>query len=104
MKYLGTFLVGLVLGGGLAWYMTAKSTTIANQLHYMAEMDSTIKYIEALDDGQSETVRKALRTKLACGAQAFEELLQAPFWEENGMSDALLVKSKDLTRGVRCSG
>ena len=102
MKSIGFLILGLVVGGGTAWFVVTKSHSTANQFHFESHISNQIKYIEIIDQKSSEALKNSLLARLACEASALENLVQQPFWEKSNRSIRLISKAKELTNGVQC--
>jgi len=102
MKFIVSLLAGIVLGSAATWFYLVAGFSMVNQMQNEASIQSSLKYIEILEQQNADTLKTVLVAGLPCQVKVYEEFLEGYFWEKTDFSQKLIADAKKVTAGKTC--
>lgn len=103
MKFLISIIISFALGGAAMYMVLGKSFSTVNQMTYETNLETTIKYLELVEQDKIETLKKILKSGIDCGANLYSHFLEED-WERTAYSNKILEKAKPYIGTVKgCS-
>jgi hypothetical protein len=103
MKYILVSLVSGLLGAGGMYLYMASSVGSALQMSYEINLSNNLRYIEILDNNNSEKLKQTLELGVSCARTQYEEGLDSFFWERSEYSEELIKKLKKYNNETSCN-
>ena len=76
MKILISLVISFFLGGAKAYYFLGKAFSTTNQMSYETNLDTTIRYLELVEQGKVESLKQLLKSGVDCGANVYKHFLK----------------------------
>jgi len=93
MKLLISIIISFALGGATVYVLLEKTFSTVNQMSYEMKLDTTIKYLELVEQGKIEPLKQLLKSAIDCGANVYKHFLEED-WENTAYSEKILEKAK----------
>ena len=86
------------------YILQGKIFKTVNQISFEGNLDTTIRYLELLEQNEVEPLKKLLKSGVDCGANIYKLFLDEKGWEKSAYSKKILEKAKPYIGTVKgCS-
>lgn len=93
MKLLISIVISFALGGVTVYFFLGKAFSTFNQMSYETNLETTIKYLELVEEGKIEPLKQLLKSGVDCGSNVYKHFLKDD-WENTAYSKKILEKAK----------
>lgn len=93
MKLFISVVISFILGGATVYFFLGKAFSTVSQMSYETNLDTTIKYLELVEEGKIEPLKQLRQLGVDCGANVYKQYLKDD-WEINANSKKILEKAK----------
>ncbi len=104
MKLVVLIIISFVFGLTAMSIIQGKLIKTVNQISLETNLDTTIKYLDLIEQNKIEPLRRLLKSGVDCGANVYKQFLEQQGWEKSAYSKKILEKAKPYIGTVKgCS-
>lgn len=103
MKIAFSVIFAFVLGLASSYLFLSKAFSTASQMAFEINISNNIKYLELLEQDETQVLKKSLKTSIDCMGATYKNYLENLFWEKTEYSKKLLEDLKPyIIEGSSC--